>query len=43
MLTKNLDKGNIKFHNRHTYLKQVQFFKTLCEELGIKYPTIGTF
>ena len=28
LITENLDEGNIKQRNRHTYLKQVQLFQT---------------
>ena len=42
LLIQNLEKRNIKRHNRNTYLNQVQLFQTWCEELDIKDPTIGT-
>ena len=42
MLINNLDEGNIKRRNSNTFLKKVQLFKTCCEELGIKDPTLGT-
>ena len=43
LLIQNLEKRNIKRHNRNTYLKQVKLFQTWCKELGIKEPTLGTF
>ena len=42
LLVEALDEGDVKRRNRHTYLKQAEFFSSWCSRLGIQDPSLSS-